>query len=294
MNNNKSKGGHNKNRWSDDDFIAFVEKTVVTIKTESDITEMTRLRKLLRKHAPMGMRSYVAAFLAKTVMDSGFRFSPPPQNRNDARNDVRKNDRNVDKRENRENFDKRDGRNVRDVPGARNSERPNRPEKQDRPERQEAPIIRADIPEDQMVTLFFNIGKSRKVFVRTIIALLVQEAKVDRDRIGDVRVFNNYAFSQLWKDDGQKVIDALNGYMCHGRELAVTYSHERSPDAPSAAESGIAGIAGNEGIREIAENGEAAESAPSGNPPSESSVDNHVDTAIDNQTGEAADSTANE
>ena len=70
--------------------------------------------------------------------------------------------------------------------------------------------------------------------MRTIVALLVQEAKVERDRIGDVRVFNNYAFAQLWKDDGQKVIDVLDGYVCHGKTLAVTFSRERSGDAAEA------------------------------------------------------------
>ena len=63
-------------------------------------------------------------------------------------------------------------------------------------------------------------------------------AGLDRDRIGDIRVVANYSFVQLFTEDADKAINALNGYDYRGRKLSVSYSRQKDDaDDASAADS---------------------------------------------------------
>lgn len=83
---------------------------------------------------------------------------------------------------------------------------------------------RVIIDEDKAATIFLSIGKARRVFPRDLVGLFVNVAGLDRQRVGDIRVLPNYSFVQIYKEDAQKAIDALNGYEYRGKQLAVSYS----------------------------------------------------------------------
>lgn len=87
-----------------------------------------------------------------------------------------------------------------------------------------------DIDEALASTIFISIGRNRRVYPRDLVGLLVNVAHLDKDRIGDIRVLANYSFVQLYKEDTEKAIAALDGYDYRGRKLAVSYSRQRGDD----------------------------------------------------------------
>ena len=62
------------------------------------------------------------------------------------------------------------------------------------------------------------------MYPRDLVGLLVSVAGLERERIGSIRVLANYSFIQLFKEDCDKVISALNDYDYRGRKLSVSYS----------------------------------------------------------------------
>ncbi|HPX26968.1 MAG TPA: DbpA RNA binding domain-containing protein [Treponemataceae bacterium] len=72
-----------------------------------------------------------------------------------------------------------------------------------------------------------SIGRNRRVFHRDLLSLITQAVELDRDRIGDIRVLDNYSFVQVFSEDAQKIIDVLNGYEFRGRKLTVSFSRKK-------------------------------------------------------------------
>lgn len=106
---------------------------------------------------------------------------------------------------------------------------------------------RVVIDEDKAATIFVSIGKARRVFPRDLVGLFVNAAGLDRDRVGDIRVLPNYSFVQIYKDDAEKAIAALNGYKYKGKILAVSYSRGKG-DAEGTAHNAATGIAASAAV----------------------------------------------
>jgi hypothetical protein len=68
------------------------------------------------------------------------------------------------------------------------------------------------------------------VFPRDLVGLLVSVAGLERERIGEIRVLANYSFIQLFTEDCEKAISALNGYDYRGRKLSVSYSRQKGEE----------------------------------------------------------------
>ncbi|MBQ5998780.1 MAG: DbpA RNA binding domain-containing protein, partial [Treponema sp.] len=83
------------------------------------------------------------------------------------------------------------------------------------------------------------IGRNRRVFPRDLVGLLVGAAGLDRDRIGDIRVLANYSFVQLFAEDAEKAIAALNNYEYRGRSLSVSYSRQKDAEEDSQTTAGL-------------------------------------------------------
>ena len=65
---------------------------------------------------------------------------------------------------------------------------------------------------------------------RDLVGLFISVAGVERERIGNIRVLANYSFVELFKEDADKAINALNGYDYRGRKLAVSYSAKKDEE----------------------------------------------------------------
>ena len=170
-------------------FVEMLKNAVERVKNEEDPVELNQYKKLFKKNVPFTLRSYVAAYLAK---NSGFTGR-------------------------RENF-----RNRRD--GFKGRGRYEQGEKFFRQDREPAP--RVVIDEELAATVFISIGRNRRVFPRDLISLIVQNSSVERSRIGDIRVLDNYSFVQLYAEDCDKVISSLDGLEYRGRKLSCSYSRK--------------------------------------------------------------------
>ena len=182
-------------------FVDMLKNAVERVKNDEDPVELNQYKKLFKKNVPFTLRSYVAAYLAK---NSGFTGR-------------------------RENF-----RNRRD--GFKGRGRYDQGEKFFRQDREPAP--RVVIDEELAATIFISVGRNRRVFPRDLISLIVQNSSVERSRIGDIRVLDNYSFVQLYAEDCDKVISSLDGLEYRGRKLSCSYSR-KNDDAEIATENAV-------------------------------------------------------
>ncbi|MBO5137626.1 MAG: DbpA RNA binding domain-containing protein [Spirochaetaceae bacterium] len=205
----------NKTKYSFDEerYLALLDEALAKVNREEDPVVITQMRDLFKKKVPFSRRMYVAAYLAKIAA-----FGGKPYLRHSRK----------------ESFH-----------DYRNSDRASRPEQEhrdfrgDRDNRTENTQVtrRVSIDESLATTLFISIGRNRRVFYKDLISLLIQEAGLERERIGDIRTLENYSFVQVFKDDAEKVIAALNGLRYRGRELSVSYSRKKEDATENLAES---------------------------------------------------------
>ena len=225
-----------------DQLAAFLKDAVEKVKTQENPDLLNDIKKVYKKNVPFTLRSYVAAYLTKQC---GTHFRPRREFYNDRKNrDYRKDNQKVDFKQNK---------SVEETTSENTESR--------------TPHPRVQIDEALATTIFVGIGRNRRVYPRDLVGLLISVAGLERDRIGDIRVLANYSFVQLFTEDSDKAINALNGYEYRGRKLSVSYSRQKGDDIadgeetiPSNVDSGYIDAA-DEMAKEDAEAYAAAERA---------------------------------
>ena len=219
-----------QNREIDLDQAANYLKDVVS-KVKANPDELEALKKVFKKNVPLTMRSYVAAYLLRNAGGAIFRF-----NKFNEREDFHAN------REERFNRYER-----------------NEAQAEETGETEAAPrerFTRVQIPAENSEVVFVSIGRNRRVYPRDLVGLFISVAGVEKERIGDIRVLANYSFVQLFKEDAEKAIAALNGHVYRGRPLSVSYSKQR-PEGEEAEEETAENYENNEPVPNVSN-----ESAP--------------------------------
>ena len=179
---------------TDERFIEILQNAVEKVRSEEDPVELNKYRKLFKKNVPFALRNYVAAYLTKNA-EGGFR---------------------------RDSY-KRYGKDYRHENGRFNGEKKTEYEAQ--------PSTRNVIDESLASTLFISTGRNRHVFPRDLIGLITHNTGLERSRIGEIRVLDNYSFVQFYTEDCDTVIKALNGFEYRGRKLTVSFSKKKSEGA---------------------------------------------------------------
>ena len=188
-----------------DQLAAFLKDAVEKVKTQENPDLLNDIKKVYKKNVPFALRSYVAAYLTKQC---GTHFRPRREFYNDRKNrDYRKDNQKVDFKQNK---------SVEETTSENTESR--------------TPHPRVQIDEALATTIFVGIGRNRRVYPRDLVGLLISVAGLERDRIGDIRVLANYSFVQLFTEDSDKAINALNGYEYRGRKLSVSYSRQKGDD----------------------------------------------------------------
>lgn len=194
---------YNRNYEIDMDAVAaYLKDAVSRVRTQENPDVLTDIKKVFKKNVPMTLRMYVAAYLVKEMQrggKGGYRSS------------------------------RRDFHDNKKFSSVRQSREP----KPFASELQEERVPRPRVQIDPALasTIFISIGRNRRVFPRDLVGLLISVAGLERDRIGDIRVLANYSFVQLFSEDSEKAIAALNGYDYRGRKLAVSYSRQKDDEA---------------------------------------------------------------
>ena len=235
MSNNKNTGSLDEQK-----IASFLQEQVKRVEGASNaqIDELKQVAKLFKKNVPLSRRSYVLAQLVKNA--SGFARGergrkgdrPLKGERGDRpqRADRGASFEHTDRldRTDRVNLNERADKFERTGRAARGDRRDVSPETREDERRERPPRVTLDPALSD--TIFVGIGKTRSVHPRDIVGLLVGVAGLERGRIGDIRVLSNYSFVQLYSQDCQKAIDALDGYEYRGRKLGVSFSRKKGED----------------------------------------------------------------
>ncbi len=194
----------------EEQFQELLAQAVEKVRSEEDPIVISEYKKLFKKTVPFTLRTYVAAYLAKEMASKGFRTSNSRGDRFDK-------------------YNRREGKTERY--DRTKVERSNEP----RPERESSPTPRISIDEDKAATLFIGMGRNRGVYARDIIGLITQRGSVDRERIGDIKILDNYSFVQVYIEDADSIISLINGSDYRNRKLAVSYAHKKEESTSSEA-----------------------------------------------------------
>ncbi|MCL2042710.1 MAG: DbpA RNA binding domain-containing protein [Treponema sp.] len=92
---------------------------------------------------------------------------------------------------------------------------------------------RYPLADEESKRLFFNVGRSRRVFPREILGLINTKTAIPKEDIGAIRILDNYSFVQVRDTVAEKIIEALNGCVFRGRTLTVNYAKSRKDEENS-------------------------------------------------------------
>ena len=94
------------------------------------------------------------------------------------------------------------------------------------PAKRRAPV--RNTGRQDMMTLFFGLGKNRKVFPRDITGMITGGVPgIDRSDIGEIKILDNYSFVEISEKQAQRVIDALNGVDYRGRKVTINFARKK-------------------------------------------------------------------
>lgn len=215
--------------FNKEELSAMLQEMVVRIKTEEDILELKEIGRIFRKNVPLTMRSYMAAYLLKQLSLNGGGRQNGGRNNGRRQDSSRYDSSRQDGREQSRQKKEREPRGGRagESAGTGSSSAGNMGAEKTR---EKKPQVRIPLDEALSTTLFLSVGRNRRVFPRDLVALISHAANIDRERIGDIRVLDNYSFVQLLSEDTDGIIAALDGSDYRGRKLSVSYSRKKEED----------------------------------------------------------------
>lgn len=83
------------------------------------------------------------------------------------------------------------------------------------------------IDQDGFTTLFFSIGKNRRVYPKDLSRLLFTAAKLSNEDVGAIRIMDSYSFIEIKNSHTDEVIEVLNNSEFRGRRLTVNYARKK-------------------------------------------------------------------
>lgn len=218
------RGGFREHREINLDQAAeYLQEVVSRVKANPD--EFEALKKVFKKNVPLTMRSWVAAYLLRNSSGAiaHFGFRKEREERGDKTEE-----RDFSRRYSRDENQAAEGESSASTESSSSETRENR-EPRER-------FTRVEIAPDQAASIFVGVGRNRRVFPRDLVGLFISQAGIEKERIGHITVLANYSFVQLFKEDADKAINALNGYMFRGRPLSVSYSKNEEGASGEASE----------------------------------------------------------
>ena len=205
---------YNGNAVNEEQIASFLAEALRSLDNASDseIDALNATYKLFKKNVPFSKRKYVAALLVRQS-HGGHRGYDRDRFGGKDRNS-RFHTRERGERPERTSINKSEIRSSR--------------EGMEREERVRAP--RVTIDSSVAKSIFISIGRNRRVFQRDLLGLLISVGGLERERIGEIKVLTSYSFVQLYAEDCEKTIAALNGYDYRGRKLTVGYSRKAADE----------------------------------------------------------------
>lgn len=175
-------------------YTQYLKNVLQEVRTHADPAFMNKLKKTYKNVIPIGMRSYVGAYLAKLLSEES-NFSENKANNEHTRQSY----------------------HTRKYDTTQQS-------KAQRAKEQSSPTER-EIQDPSLTTsIFISVGRICHTNENGLRKLLCEQAKIDAKKIGEVNVMPKYSFVQLSPEDAQKAIDVLNGTKYKNRTITVSHS----------------------------------------------------------------------
>ncbi|MBI9101156.1 MAG: DbpA RNA binding domain-containing protein [Spirochaetales bacterium] len=76
-------------------------------------------------------------------------------------------------------------------------------------------------------TLFFSIGKNRRVFPKDLTRFICTQLNMDSNKIGTIKILDSYSFVDIHIDHADAAVNNLNEQEFRGRKLTVNYAKKR-------------------------------------------------------------------
>ena len=81
--------------------------------------------------------------------------------------------------------------------------------------------------DEEVKTLFFSVGKNRRVFPRDLIGFIIEHTAIDNSQIGQIKVLDSYSFIEVAPAVAERVIEVCNGQEFRGRKLTVNFARSK-------------------------------------------------------------------
>ncbi|THB66059.1 MAG: hypothetical protein D6B26_03200 [Spirochaetaceae bacterium] len=200
---------HNLPSSDEKALIGHIKNLLQRIQYQEDPAEMDFLRRIYKKHVPIFRRSYFSALLLQELAKSNNLTMPAAftgsLKKEKSRPEKIKKDKKAQREERKKDAPKssRENRNI------------------------EAPCTTPAEGEDPN-TLFISIGKNRRVFPRDLLGLISTISGVDTEKVGDIRILDNYSFVTVAEEIAPAIITALHGSEFRGRRITVNFARKKS------------------------------------------------------------------
>lgn len=89
------------------------------------------------------------------------------------------------------------------------------------------PQTEGNVPPEKRQTLFVSVGKNRRVYPKDFLALFTELDTVEGDKIGQIKILDNYSFVEVDEEIADEIIQAFDGYEYRGRKLTVNYARNK-------------------------------------------------------------------
>lgn len=180
------------------------------IHSLDDPEELNELRRIFRQAVPLFSRAYVAAWLLKKARVNGAGDQGGRRGNRDS---------------GRENRPAREARPPREARETREPKEVREPK--EAVENREERDAEMNVSRENMTTLFVGIGRTRRVYPRDLMALLLENCQLDKDDIGNIKILDNYSFVDIANEKTQAVIDTLGNFEFRGRPLNVNFAKKK-------------------------------------------------------------------
>lgn len=173
-----------------------VSELITLIMDVEDPDVLNDYRKKFKKYVPWIRRSWVSAYFFKEYITKG--KSSTNRSGRQAKNSKR---------------------------GGRNEQRQVQNDKKERASRKEnAEKTGRDsfVPEEgDWMTVYFGIGKSKRIYRQTLIDLIIETTGIAPSDIGGVKNLSHFSFVVIEKSKANHVIEKMNGMEVKGRPIKV-------------------------------------------------------------------------
>ena len=183
----------------DDAIIERIQSYAKATKADPNPDELEHLKKLIKQNVPFTLRGYFMAYLLRSLTQAPARR---PQHQNRSQRPFPPKAAPAEK-----SAEAPSGEAAAEAPAQK-------------PKREPQPL-----PEGAK-TLYLNIGKMKKLFVKDLSQIIQDTIGCTREDIYAIRIHDKYSFVSMSQENCEKAIEKMNGMDIKGRIISVTYSNK--------------------------------------------------------------------